>query len=71
MVRLVRQADGMVAVDQLGTVPGRGAYVCPLVECVAEALKRGRLAKAFRGKAEVSAELMALSQRLSSGAGRR
>lgn len=67
MIRLVRRADGVVAVDRAGTVPGRGAYICGVAECVLEALKRARLAKAFKGKAEASAELMALCDTLSSG----
>jgi len=57
----------VVAVDRAGTVPGRGAYICAVAECVLEALKRARLAKAFKGKAEASAELMALCDTLSSG----
>lgn len=60
LLRLVRQADGAVVVDRGGAAPGRGAYVCPMAECVAEILGRGRLAKAFRAKAEASAELMTL-----------
>jgi len=67
LIRLVRRADGVVAVDRAGTVPGRGAYICAVAECVLEALKRARLAKAFKGKAEASAELMALCDTLSSG----
>ncbi len=67
MLRLVRQADGTVAIDRTGTAPGRGAYICPQPECVAETLKRGRLAKVFRGKTEASAELMGLAETLKSG----
>ena len=67
MIRLVRRAAGVVAIDRAGTAPGRGAYVCAVAECVVEALKRARLAKAFGEKAEPSAELMALCDTLSSG----
>lgn len=62
LIRLVRRADGIVYVDRTGTAPGRGAYVCNQSGCVEEALKRGRLAKAFRGKAEASAEVMSLGR---------
>ena len=68
MIRLVRRTNGMVIIDRAGTSPGRGAYVCPVAECVGEALKRGRLAKAFRERAEGSAELVALYESLTSGA---
>ena len=62
LVRLVRRTDGVVCVDRDGTAPGRGAYVCPQSECVEVALKRERLAKAFRGKAEASEEVMGLGR---------
>ncbi|MSQ31606.1 MAG: YlxR family protein [Dehalococcoidia bacterium] len=32
-VRLVRTADGGVAVDERGRAPGRGAYLCRAVAC--------------------------------------
>jgi predicted RNA-binding protein YlxR (DUF448 family) len=59
LVRLVRKADGRVGIDRSGAAPGRGAYVCPDRTCVEEALKRGRLAHAFRGPVEVATELLA------------
>ena len=62
LIRLVRRADGVVFIDRTGAAPGRGAYVCPGRECLEEALKRGRLAKAFKGKAEVSDEVMRLGR---------
>lgn len=33
LVRLVRNADGSVAVDTTGKKAGRGAYLCPVVAC--------------------------------------
>jgi uncharacterized protein len=48
LVRLVRGADGTVAVDVEMTRPGRGAYVCAETDCTERALKAGRLAHAFR-----------------------
>ncbi len=48
LVRLVRGADGRVAMDAAGTAPGRGAYVCAEPGCVERALKAGRLGHAFR-----------------------
>lgn len=59
LVRLVRQADGRVGIDRSGAAPGRGAYVCPGRICVEVALKRDRLALAFRGPVEVAPELLA------------
>ncbi len=62
LVRLVRRADGMVGVDRTGAAPGRGAYVCPAPPCAEEALKRGRLARALKGKAEASEEVIRLGR---------
>jgi predicted RNA-binding protein YlxR (DUF448 family) len=55
LVRLVRRPDGTVVVDARG--PGRGAYVCPDEACIRQALKRGRLAQAFRQPCEAGPEL--------------
>ncbi len=48
LLRLVRDEDGRVKVDHDGVASGRGAYVCPTVECLAKALHAGRLAHAFK-----------------------
>jgi predicted RNA-binding protein YlxR (DUF448 family) len=45
LVRLVRRSDGTVVRDACGR--GRGAYVCPDLDCVARAAKPGRLSQAF------------------------
>lgn len=48
MIRVVRSADGQVAVDATGKAPGRGAYVHQRRSCWQAALKDGRLAHALR-----------------------
>ncbi len=52
-MRLVRGADGVVAVDARGTAPGRGAWVCGDAACVERGLRRDRLAHAFRKPCQV------------------
>lgn len=47
--RIVRCADGTVAFDPSGRMPGRGAYVCS-EKCLAAALKAGKLARSLRVK---------------------
>ena len=39
MVRVVRTADGSVAIDETGKKPGRGAYIHKSRECWHKALK--------------------------------
>jgi predicted RNA-binding protein YlxR (DUF448 family) len=57
LVRLVRRADGVVAVDAGARLPGRGAYVCPEAACVERALKSGKLSHAFRAACRPGEEL--------------
>jgi uncharacterized protein len=49
LVRLVRGRDGRVLVDSPGRAAGRGAYACPTVECLEQALGGNRLARALKG----------------------
>jgi predicted RNA-binding protein YlxR (DUF448 family) len=49
LIRLVRDAAGVVTVDRDGRAAGRGAYVCATTECVEKALQAGRLGHAFKG----------------------
>lgn len=59
LVRLIRLRSGTVVVDAGAQATGRGAYVCPDVECVARTLVRGRLAHAFRQPCVASPDLAA------------
>ena len=49
MLRVVRQTNGEVSLDFGGKVNGRGAYVCPNVEC----LKKARKSRALERCLEV------------------
>ena len=49
MLRVVRQTDGGVTLDFGGKVNGRGAYVCPDIEC----LKKARKSRALERCLEV------------------
>ena len=39
MIRVVRCTDGAVQLDFSGKLNGRGAYICPDVECLKKAIK--------------------------------
>ncbi|MGE4588527.1 MAG: RNase P modulator RnpM [Acidaminococcaceae bacterium] len=47
LIRIVRSAEGEVSIDKIGKKPGRGAYVCPAIECITKAVKEKRLEKAL------------------------
>jgi len=40
LIRLVKQSGGDVVVDEVGRLPGRGAYLCRRTECWQEASAR-------------------------------
>ena len=47
LVRVVKTAEGEIAVDVTGKKSGRGAYLCPDKTCLAKAQKAKRLERAF------------------------
>ncbi len=47
LIRIVRTADGAVSVDTTGKAQGRGAYICPSVECLEKAYKTKALSRSL------------------------
>ncbi|WP_434511649.1 RNase P modulator RnpM [Desulfitobacterium sp. AusDCA] len=47
LVRIVRTPEGTVELDPTGKRNGRGAYICPQVECLKAAVKGNRFQKAL------------------------
>lgn len=45
LIRVVRTPSEEVLVDKSGRAQGRGAYICPRVECIKKARKTKRLDK--------------------------
>ncbi len=39
LIRVVRSPEGQISLDLTGKAPGRGAYICPLPECLKKAQK--------------------------------
>ena len=50
MIRVVRGTDGNVCLDFSGKLNGRGAYICPSMEC----LKKAQKSKALDRSLEVT-----------------
>jgi predicted RNA-binding protein YlxR (DUF448 family) len=48
LLRIARSPDGVVSLDITGRAPGRGAYLCPDVECVKKAMKKNMLSRALK-----------------------
>ena len=47
LVRVVRSPEGEISLDLKGRKPGRGAYVCPDLACLAKARKSKRFERSF------------------------
>ncbi|HMO59626.1 MAG TPA: YlxR family protein [Roseiflexaceae bacterium] len=62
LIRVVRDADGRVAVDPSGKRAGRGAYLCREPACWEQALRRQALERALRVDALHPADRQALEQ---------
>ena len=48
LIRIVRNTDGLILVDETGRMNGRGAYICPSAECLEKAFKKHGLDRAFK-----------------------
>ncbi len=46
-IRIVRRPDGTLALDARGKEPGRGAYICPSLQCLQTAIKRKAVERAL------------------------
>lgn len=55
LVRIVRDQEGKVELDDTGKKAGRGAYICPSLECLQKARQNRGLERSF--KATVSPQI--------------
>ena len=58
LTRIVRSPEGQVSIDPQGKKPGRGAYICPKLECLKKAQKTRALERKF--EAEVGKDIYAM-----------
>lgn len=47
LIRIVRTPDAEVIIDPTGKKAGRGAYICPQIECLRKAVKNKGLERAL------------------------
>lgn len=47
LIRAVRSPEGEISLDFKGKKPGRGAYVCPSMDCLLKVQKSKALQRAF------------------------
>ncbi|MCI1931506.1 MAG: YlxR family protein [Clostridia bacterium] len=48
LIRIVRSDEGEYSLDFTGKKPGRGAYICPNLECLEKAQKSKGLERSFK-----------------------
>ncbi len=48
LIRIVKNKDGEIFVDNTGKANGRGAYICASKECLEKAIKTRALNRAFK-----------------------
>lgn len=65
LVRVVRSPEGGVALDFKGKAPGRGAYICPDLQCLKKARKSGSVGRVLEVEipAEIYDEMEALMEK--------
>jgi len=47
LTRVVKSPEGVVSLDLVGKAPGRGAYLCPRVDCFKRSRKNRGLERVF------------------------
>lgn len=47
LVRVVKSPEGQISLDFRGKAPGRGAYLCPQIDCLKKAIRAKALERAF------------------------
>ena len=55
LIRVVRSPEGSVSLDFKGKAPGRGAYLCPDLQCLKKARKSGSIGRVL--EVEIPAEI--------------
>ena len=48
MIRVIRTSEGEFLLDATGRKNGRGAYLCPISDCLAKAVKNKGLERSFK-----------------------
>ena len=48
LIRVVRSPEGEISLDITGRKPGRGAYICPSMDCFKKAVKGKGLERSFK-----------------------
>ena len=48
MIRVIKTAENEICIDATGRMNGRGAYICPTMECLKQAMKSRGLERSLK-----------------------
>ena len=48
LIRILRDTEGLISIDVTGRKNGRGAYLCPSMDCFKKAVKGKGLERSFK-----------------------
>ena len=48
LIRVLKDTEGLISIDVTGRKNGRGAYICPSVDCLKKAVKGKGLERSFK-----------------------
>ena len=55
LMRVVKSPEDVISFDRIGKAPGRGAYLCPDLQCLKKARKSGSISRVL--EVEIPAEI--------------
>ncbi len=50
LIRIVKNKEGIINIDKIGKLEGRGAYICDSIDCLEKVKKSKRLEKVLETK---------------------
>ena len=53
LIRIVKDKEGNISIDEIGKSNGRGAYICKNIECLEKALKSKKLERSLKTKIDL------------------
>ena len=53
LIRIVKDKEGNISIDEIGKSNGRGAYICKNIECLEKAIKSKKLERSLKTKIDL------------------
>lgn len=53
LIRIVKDKEGNISIDEIGKSNGRGAYICKNIRCLEKAIKSKKLERSLKTKIDL------------------